>query len=137
MAEVYVAIERCADEDVPHWCLYTMDDEGNEVTFEALGTLGEDFHFNSQPVHDLTHSESIAATPRIGRIEADVWPDVPGFLRQLPMGDLREVGWNCQNWVLEAIAALKRIGYLEEDGEGMGYLQPRYQKKWRDARGMF
>lgn len=133
MADLYVAIELCADEDIPHWCLYTVDDDGDETTFEALGFLGENFGFNSQRVHHLVDSAPISATPSIGRIEADVWPEVPDLLRQLPMGDLREEGWNCQNWVLEAIAALKQVDYLEEDEAGMVYLRSRYQKKWKDT----
>lgn len=28
-------------------------------------------------------------------------------------------GWNCQNWVVEAIATLKQEDYLEENEVGM------------------
>lgn len=62
-----------------------------------------------------------------------MWPEVPDLLRQLPMGDLYEEGWNCQNWVLEAIAALNHMGYLEVDQAGMANVKSRHGKKRKDA----
>jgi hypothetical protein len=127
MAEVYVMVYLNADEeDVPHWCLWTCDDHGNELVFEALGITGKNFTFNSRSV-DMAKSHSRKVIPRIGRIDADVWPEVPDLLKTVPMN--KEPGWNCQNWVMEAIAALKREGFLEEDEQGTAYVRFKFQEK--------
>ncbi|KZF22384.1 hypothetical protein L228DRAFT_248062 [Xylona heveae TC161] len=126
MAELHVAIYESSPDDVPHWSLYTMDDYGNEMVFEALGSTGGEFKYNSRAVRMLL-SDSLSEIPKIGRIEADVWPDVPDLLKYVPMGNRK--GWNCQNWVMEAIASLKREGYLEENAAGMNYIRSKYQKK--------
>ncbi|KAF1993677.1 hypothetical protein P154DRAFT_567864 [Amniculicola lignicola CBS 123094] len=127
MAAIYVVIYlSCADDDKPHWCLYTIDDSGNELIFEALGSSGVTFRYNSRPV-DMDKSLSEKQRVKIGRIEADVWPDIPSLFARVPMSS--EVGWNCQNWVMQAISALKGENYLEEDERGVAYVQGKYQKK--------
>lgn len=64
MAESHVAIYSCADEDVPHWCLYAVDDDGNGRVFEALGILGQGFKYVSRP-EDIVKSADLAEYPSI------------------------------------------------------------------------
>ena len=40
MATLYVAIYKADNDDIPHWCLYTIDDYGNEQIYESLGQHG-------------------------------------------------------------------------------------------------
>ncbi|KAK2757048.1 hypothetical protein FQN54_005017 [Arachnomyces sp. PD_36] len=128
MAEMYVVIYLNSDGwDVPHWCLWTRDDDGNELIFEALGSTGTRFTYHSRPV-DMLKSESRKTTPHIGRIEADVWDEVPELLEGVPMNN-DDPAWNCQNWIMEAIQALQREGYLEEDEEGLSYIRHWYQQR--------
>ncbi|KAF2477216.1 uncharacterized protein BDR25DRAFT_44365 [Lindgomyces ingoldianus] len=127
MAEISVVI--CLDghdEDVPHWCLWTLSDGGDELIFEALGVTGSSFHYNSIPVV-MDKYASVKQTHRIGRIEADVWGEIPGILEGLPMSE--ETGWNCQNWVMQAINKLREVGYLEVDERGIAYLEEKIQEK--------
>lgn len=131
MAELHVAIYTCEEEDVPHWCLYTVDDDGDGRVFEALGSTGHKFKYHTRDV-DIAKSATLSETVEIGRIEADVWPEVPDLLKAVPMS--KKQGWNCQNWVMEAIAALKREGYLERKKGGMSRIESKYQKKWKDVK---
>lgn len=127
MAEVHVVIDLNANrEDVPHWAIWTRDDDGDELIFEALGSEGAKFTFNCKPV-SMYESSSPREAPHIGRIEADVWPDVPDLLKTVPMSN--EPGWNCQNWVTQAIEALRKEGFLEEGERGTACVQSNFQKK--------
>ena len=127
MAALYVAIYATgvSAQIIPHWAFYTEDDQGNGMVYEALGSSGHDFKYHTKYVDILT-SKSLSEYPRIGRIEADVWPEVPDLLKQVPMST--KSGWNCQDWVMEAIAALARKSYFEEDAEGINRIKSLYKK---------
>lgn len=127
MATLYVAIYRASDTDIPHWCLYTMDDYGNEAIYEALGSAGKPFRYGTRSIV-LRNSRDLYRTVKIGRIEADVWTEVAALLSGVPMSD--SDGWNCQSWVMQGIAALKKEDYLEENKKGMDYIKNKYQKKF-------
>lgn len=127
MATLYVAIYRASDHDIPHWCLYTVGDYGNEAIYEALGSAGMSFRYNTRSAI-MRNSRELYRTIKIGRIEADVWPEVAALMSRVPMSNTR--GWNCQSWVMQGIAALKKEDYLEEDNKGMNYIKNKYQKKF-------
>jgi len=129
MAELFVAIYKGGDNNVPHWCFATRDDSGNERIFEALGSTGINFTYHTRAV-DLDKSASLTRLVKIGRIEADVWPETPEVFKSVPMS--RASGWNCQNWVREGIDKLREKDYLEEDTAGTAYIMSKYQKKWKD-----
>lgn len=124
MAEVFVVIYTdCDDNDTPHWALHTVDDKADELFFEALGSTGMFFRFSSGEV-DMKASESEKQMVRIGRIDADVWPEIPGLLEGVPVST--QAGWNCQNWVMQAIEALKTVHYLDEDEDGIACVGEKY-----------
>ena len=126
MAEICVVIYlNCDPEDIPHWCLWTTDDYGSELIFEALGSTGQAFRFNSRSVRMLTSKSDKEKIP-IGRIEADVWSQTHDLLKGVPMKT--QAGWNCQDWVAEAIEALKEAGFLERNESGLSYVQRKYHK---------
>jgi hypothetical protein len=130
MATIYVVIYlNCETNDTPHWCLHTVDDNEHELIFEALGSSGVIFRYNTRSV-DMDSSTSKKQKVKIGRIEADVWQEIPGLFAGVPMS--RQAGWNCQNWVMQAISVLQGEGYLEEDEGGIAYVQGKYQKKKRE-----
>ena len=131
MASLHVAIYKTRGYNVPHWCLYTVDDNSDEMIFEALGPTGGPYQYHTE-LTSLQDSADILETPKVGRIEADVWPEIPTILSGLPLGGMGDVGWNCQSWVMEAIAALSRIGYLERKEDGIERAQALYQKKWTE-----
>ena len=108
-----------------------MDDSGNEMIYEALGPTGGPYKYNTRHT-TVEREEDISESPRVGRIEADVWPSIAKLLNGLPMGGTGTRGWNCQSWVMEAISALRGEGYLEEDEEGIDRVQLMYQRKWKD-----
>ena len=118
----------CQDNDTPHWCLWTQDDGGQELIFEALGSTGHAFRYHTRSVI-MASSKSEKKQIKIGRIEADVWPEIPDLLAGVPMSTQSD--WNCQNWVMEAITALKKVNYLEEDDSGLTYVQGKYKSKKR------
>ncbi|KAF2257650.1 hypothetical protein CC78DRAFT_205367 [Lojkania enalia] len=127
MAELYVVIYlNCDPNDTPHWCLHSIDDDGDELIYEAFGSSGTSFRYNTRPVV-MASSKSEKEQVKIGRIEADVWPEIPNLFAGVPMST--QAGWNCQNWVMEAISALKGEGFLEEEEGGLAYVQGKYQKK--------
>lgn len=125
MATLYVAIDKAGGSEIPHWCLYTMDDENGERIYEALGSTGSSFRYHTKS-DCIEMSEQLYRTIKIGRIEADVWPEVADLLARVPMSNAR--GWNCQNWVMQGIAALKKEGCLEEHEKGTDYIKSKYQK---------
>ena len=127
MATLYVAIYRAGNDDIPHWCLYTIDDYDNEKIYEALGSTGSSFRYHTKSVSMLT-SDRLYRTVKVGRIEADVWPEVAGLFARVPMSNAG--GWNCQNWVMQGIAALESVDYLEGDKKGKDYIKSRYQQKF-------
>ena len=127
MATLYVAIYRTSANDIPHWCLYTIDDDGNEIIYETLGSAGASFGYNTRSVI-MENSGGLYRTIEIGRIEADVWPEVADLLSRVPMSNAS--GWNCQNWVMQGIAALKKEDFLEEHKKGLDYIKAKYQKKF-------
>lgn len=131
MASLYVAVYKTRGFNVPHWCLYTVDDNGDEMIFEALGPTGGPYQYHTQDA-TLQDSLEISETPKVGRIEADVWPEISTLLNELPLGGTGDRGWNCQSWVMEAIAALSKIGYLERDEGAIERVQKIYQKKWTE-----
>lgn len=102
-----------------------MDDENGERIYEALGSTGSSFRYHTKSDR-IERSEQLYRTIKIGRIEADVWPEVADLLARVPMSNAR--GWNCQNWVMQGIAALKKEGYLEEHKKGTDYIKSKYQK---------
>ena len=129
MAELHVAIYSCADQARPHRSLYAQDDDGNISIFEALGSAGMGFKFNNR-CETMHNDERPSKVPHIGRIEADVWPDAMELLKKVPMS----VGldWNCQSWVMEAIASLNEERYLEEEEGGMAHIKKMFHKKWME-----
>jgi hypothetical protein len=131
MASLHVAVYKIRGFNVPHWCLYTVDDNGDEMIFEALGPTGGPYQYHTQHT-TLQDSLDISETPKVGRIEADVWPEISTLLKGLPLGGTGDKGWNCQSWVREAIAALSKIGYLERDEGAIERVQEIYQKKWTE-----
>ncbi|KAF2187219.1 hypothetical protein K469DRAFT_125718 [Zopfia rhizophila CBS 207.26] len=127
MAEMYVVMYlNCDADDTPHWCLYTVDDGGDELIFEALGSTGQAFRFHTRSVC-MDRSQSRKEKIHVGRIEADVWPEVPSLLAGVPVS--KQAGWNCQNWVMQAIEALKNESYLEVHDSGLANVRGKYQKK--------
>lgn len=104
MAEMIVAIYEKGDQDIPHWCLASIGDYGEEKIFEANGITGQTFTYVERNV-DLDKSDRLKIRVPIGRVEADIWPETPGLLRSVPMSNTP--GWDCQNWVMSAINKLK------------------------------
>ncbi|KAF2790072.1 hypothetical protein K505DRAFT_391497 [Melanomma pulvis-pyrius CBS 109.77] len=93
MAEVSVAIYLVGDEgDLPNWCFWATDGDGDEVIFEALGSTGHAFRYHSKPVRMYT-ADSRKEAPRIGRIEADVWLGILDLLAGVPLRT--KPGWTC------------------------------------------
>jgi len=127
MATLYVAIYRASANDIPHWCLYTIDDYGNEKIYEALGSTGSPFTYHTESVV-MENSERPYRTVKIGRIEADVCLEVADLLARVPMSSAS--GWNCQNWVMQGIAALEDEDYLEGYKKGKNYIKSKYQKEF-------
>ncbi|KAF2014549.1 hypothetical protein BU24DRAFT_423470, partial [Aaosphaeria arxii CBS 175.79] len=107
MAELSVIIYLDASiHAVPHWCLYTKGDYGEERIFEALGITGQEFNFNTSYV-DMANCDIEKQIIHVGRIEADVWDEVPSILAEVPVSS--QMGWNCQSWVMSAIEKLLKI----------------------------
>ncbi|KAH7130650.1 hypothetical protein B0J11DRAFT_504411 [Dendryphion nanum] len=88
----------------------------DQLIFEALGSTGQVFRYHSRSV-DMDKSKSEKQRIHIGHIEADVWPEIPSLLSGVPVST--QTGWNCQNWVTQAIDALKKEHYLEENDLGI------------------
>lgn len=132
MANMIVAIYKCGDQDIPHWCLASIGDYGEEKVFEANGSAGQTFTYAERSI-DLDNSAGLKVRVAIGRVEADIWPETPSLLRSVPISNAP--GWNCQNWVMSAINTLRQTGHLEESTQGTAYLNTMYQKKWMDYTG--
>lgn len=131
MAELYVAIYQADEHDVPHWSLASRDDNGVSVIYEAVGISGSRFSYYTRH-EDFEKSATLEKTQRIGRVEADVWPEVAGIFAGVPTSS--RAGWNCQNWVVEAVRQLRERSYLEEDEAGLAYIGTMFQRKWADYR---
>lgn len=123
ITEYVVIYFECGLNDTPHWCIHTVDDDGDQLIFEALGSTGQAFHYQSRSVN-MDKSKSEKQEIHIGRIEADVWSEIPSLFSGVPVST--QAGWSCQNWVMQAIEALKKMFYLEEDNSGLESVQVKY-----------
>ena len=111
MAKLYIAMYRPTEGNYEHWALY-LDNDGISTVFEVIGEHGT-FEANTlsvKPESSRRHKRSIL----VGTINKQ---DVPNLFKVMENAkiDNETIEWNCQDYVLEALAELYEECVIDED----------------------
>ncbi|EPS98087.1 hypothetical protein FOMPIDRAFT_1051838 [Fomitopsis schrenkii] len=118
-AGVYV-VQYYAKDAPHHWAIFVEKDTDKEegAIFDINGNTTNYVYRHKGKVsmkRSNTYEGRVAVGSMLGTDKRD--GEVDKLLKNIPIQFHNDPNWNCQNWVVEALAKMEQKGYLELDRE--------------------